>query len=566
MCDVKLDANTLFRAIALGECTTVNDSLFGVARGDDTLSQLLAASSLGLGNDLTLDSALASNFGQYQINWRQEEVDKPNSKFDSDDVNWATNVKTARDAYFTALGDAATNFDGTLTGAIDTYYNTMLEAQITRSGSHFDASHDRYDALEGAMFDYEQAVFNAAKEASLAYLDAAIEKAIDDAFDEKEIYKAEKIHYDGLVAQHDGALDGAFAAKPLPVETHSNLLLMIDPIEFAGWVADLTTAALAATSANTTAQGQKLARESAVTNAITAAETTNANIRKATDAQTEKQYINAESAAWNTYYAAALAADMSYFTAYSQIEATFKSAKHDADETYDTTVLPEWLSYSQQLHEYESLYLAAIAHAGDAGFNVADWFNNGVIGNQGDYQLVAYNQPPGRPGQSQQIPEMVPIRQQVDPGPQRIVAPTNPTGDYIRADGSLGHINPETDWRIIDSLKNTNPYTDSSNAFMQLPETFNRPLSSVVDAETDKPQSLPDNSPPPFTSPGDILRNLPHIAGRQFFYEGSRLSEAMKTHPAIQYHIAGLIKDISVLPIKDFEHISTPRLSPTCNP
>ena len=85
---------------------------------------------------------------------------------------WATNVKSARDTYFTALGDAATDFDDTLTGAIDSYYNTMLNAQITRSQSHFDALHTRYDALERAMNDYSVASFNAAKDASLNYLDA----------------------------------------------------------------------------------------------------------------------------------------------------------------------------------------------------------------------------------------------------------------------------------------------------------------------------------------------------------------------------------------------------------
>ena len=61
---------------------------------------------------------------------------------------WATNVKSARDSYFTALGDASDTFDGILTGAMDSYYNTMLEAQITRSESHFDASQTRYNALE----------------------------------------------------------------------------------------------------------------------------------------------------------------------------------------------------------------------------------------------------------------------------------------------------------------------------------------------------------------------------------------------------------------------------------
>jgi hypothetical protein len=52
---------------------------------------------------------------------------------------------------FAEIDDAAEDFDDTLTGAMQTYYDSMLEAQIARSESHYTASKDRYDALESAM-------------------------------------------------------------------------------------------------------------------------------------------------------------------------------------------------------------------------------------------------------------------------------------------------------------------------------------------------------------------------------------------------------------------------------
>ena len=64
----------------------------------------------------------------------------------------------------------------------------MLNAQITRSGSHYKASEKRYNALEKAMNDYSTASFNAAQEASLKYLDVAIKELVDNANAEKGIY------------------------------------------------------------------------------------------------------------------------------------------------------------------------------------------------------------------------------------------------------------------------------------------------------------------------------------------------------------------------------------------
>ena len=79
----------------------------------------------------------------------------------------------------------------------------MLTAQITRSGSHFDALHTRYDALERAMNDYSVASFEAAKDASLGYLDAAIREIVDNAQAELEVRGREQVYYEGVFAPHD---------------------------------------------------------------------------------------------------------------------------------------------------------------------------------------------------------------------------------------------------------------------------------------------------------------------------------------------------------------------------
>ena len=265
---------------------------------------------------------------------------------------WATNVKTARDSYFEALGGAATGFDSSLTGAIDTYYNTMLEAQIARSDSHFDALHARYDALESAANDYSVASFNAAKEASLAYLDAAIKQAVDNAAAKKDIYEAEVIYYKGIAIGVADGLEGEMLKMPVPGPVLNVLPGQIDLGDlqdaidnFVAWHADLKIAAAAATTANTAygSYGATQARKTQAANAINTAVTTNETIRKATDKLTGATYKSAENTAWNTYITAAMTADVTYLTTYQSIENSFNTTKKNADAVYEATVIPHGL-------------------------------------------------------------------------------------------------------------------------------------------------------------------------------------------------------------------------------
>ena len=73
--------------------------------------------------------------------------------------------------------------------------NSMLNAQMDRSESHFKVPEKRYNAHEKAMNAYTTASFNAAQAASLGYLDAAIKEIVDNAKAEKDIREREKEHY-----------------------------------------------------------------------------------------------------------------------------------------------------------------------------------------------------------------------------------------------------------------------------------------------------------------------------------------------------------------------------------
>ena len=270
----------------------------------------------------------------------------------------------------------------------------MLEAQITRAQSHCDASHTRYDAIESAMNDYSLAAFEAAKTAAKAYRDAAIQELLDNAETEKDLKEKEKDYYNGIAFDGRDELDLVL----VPIEPGGDLSgtdpTLVAPTDlqnaidaFASWQAAMTTAANAASATYATVNGQKSQRKNAMNNALKAAETANENIRKETDKQTERDYTNGENSLWNEYYAAILAAEIAYCDSIKQTEDTFRETKIEQDDAYKSTVIPACIDYYNQLNDLESLFNAAIAHAGDANFNVGDWFAGG---NQGDYLFVAF--------------------------------------------------------------------------------------------------------------------------------------------------------------------------------
>jgi hypothetical protein len=376
---------------------------------DNTLSLLLGASSQGLQNDITLDKAQASNFGQYQINWRQQ------ANTGAADVVWATNVNSARDSYFTALGDAQTSFDNTLSGAMGSYYNSMLETQIARSESHYTASKDRYDALESAVNDYSQSSFDSAKVASTKYLDAAIKEITDNAEKEKDAKEKEKDHYDGKAKEQEQEIDdkmaqladadaGKGAVMANPVLTYGISGTAKDDFlndyygvsSARGLAQSNLLAAAAAKTANTAVANANYARDTALKNEINIAKKENETARKETDKETATEYKNAENESWNTYLNASVGANADYMKAYKQAEKTFNTAKKSADTAYETTVMPAFLTYTQQLRDLKSLFVTAVAHAGDAGFNAGTWFNNNPNTGQGDYLHVAMRTTGGR--------------------------------------------------------------------------------------------------------------------------------------------------------------------------
>ena len=258
------------------------------------------------------------------------------------------------------------------------------------------------------MNAYTQSAFDAMEAAAKAYRDAAIKEIVDNAEFEKDAKVKECDHYK-LIAEEEGSKlevytyqydDPGTVIRPLiydPDDTDFLDDLGDKMTGFTTWNTALKTATSSATTTNNTHGSTSAvnARKTATTAAITATKSDNETIREETEKQTEKEYKDSENTGWNEYYAASIGAENAYLSNYKRSEKAFDAAKKNADDVYMTTVVPAYLSYAQQLHDLETLFTSAVAHAGDANFNAGDYFANGTSGNQGDYVHVALQQQGG---------------------------------------------------------------------------------------------------------------------------------------------------------------------------
>ena len=75
-----------------------------------------------------------------------------------------------------------------------------------------------------------------------------------------------------------------------------------------------------------------------------------------------------------------------YFVSYKVAEVKFGVTRIAADVLYMTDVVSAYCEYIAAMNDWNTLYLAALAHADDPNFMLAGWFNGG--GKQGDFTFV----------------------------------------------------------------------------------------------------------------------------------------------------------------------------------
>jgi hypothetical protein len=203
--DDHISASKSLNDLLWSTCGSANAMLFDSAEANDPVPDILAYLRSQSQAEIAAMVASAELYGEFQVGWRSEMLASysayllQDNSNDNDvrlsaienDIEWATKVAAARNAYYLALGSATSEYNNAVIDALEAYNETVLGAEITRAKAHFDAvesySKDSYD-LET---NYVKAQFETSKKTTLAALDAAIVQMVGLA--ELDAYFARKI-------------------------------------------------------------------------------------------------------------------------------------------------------------------------------------------------------------------------------------------------------------------------------------------------------------------------------------------------------------------------------------
>ena len=174
-------------------CGTYNTAMQTAVQNDTTLSTLLSSAQSSMTAELNLQKAYASNFSDYQVDWRTT------LNTGTSDITWATNVGAARTAYMNAICGEISDYASTVYGALEDYADALTSASWAYSNSIFSAAQTHSMALSTAENLYINTVYNTQKAATLSYYDAAISE-LTQTIDLESKQKADEAEHCNLLA------------------------------------------------------------------------------------------------------------------------------------------------------------------------------------------------------------------------------------------------------------------------------------------------------------------------------------------------------------------------------
>ncbi|MDD3470777.1 MAG: hypothetical protein PHE53_12485, partial [Thermoguttaceae bacterium] len=312
--------------------------------------------------------AYASNFGDYQVNWRTT------LNTSASDITWATNVDAARTAYMNALCGEISTYASTVYGALEDYADALTSAGWAYGQSLFTASQTYETALSTADNAYSNTAYNAQKTAMLAYYDAAISE-LTQSIDLESKQKADEAKYCNLLATTQAEI----------IDDLFEDLEEITPDDGDGitnWLGTLGTTGTAATSVLSTENSARSGRNSTNTTALNDLKTTLAATRAKQEVAADRLYRNTEQGVWNTYLTGVQSANTAYLTSQKTAENTYKTAADVADTAYCSASVTAYTSFQEAGKTLSTAFYAAVADASDPTFTTTAYFTTtGVNGN-----------------------------------------------------------------------------------------------------------------------------------------------------------------------------------------
>jgi hypothetical protein len=195
---------------------TANAMLFDSAKANDPIPDILTYLRAQSKAEVAAMVASAELYGEFQVSWRSEmlalhSTSLQDNSNDNDvrlsavenDIEWAQKVSAARNAYYSALGTATSEYNNSIFDALEAYNTVMLNAEIARAKAHFDAAESYSKNSYDLEVKYTKKQFETNKKYSLAAIDAAIVQMVGLA--ELDAYFARKIadEYGAITVEDD---------------------------------------------------------------------------------------------------------------------------------------------------------------------------------------------------------------------------------------------------------------------------------------------------------------------------------------------------------------------------
>ncbi len=336
---------------------SANESTYTAIRSANATSESVSYLTTMANANWSMSTGLISAFGTYQTGWRQERLAK--IPYDSSyriawqkEAEWASRIAPVRDAYFTGLGTAMNTFNSSLLGAIGSYSNSWLDAEIALGESRFNAERSQSESQFENMVAREQALLSAsliqAQNKAVAEWNEELGNARIESESKRE--RSNRIN-DALFANQDGingALNGTnsqgnFPSNPESGFSHEN----VDNAALANLLDQL----------NHDFTEEDCDSQSA----ITTGESGNTETRTTNDAQADSTCATAVANAQIAYTAAESATESAYTAALESANNAYAASLEQAQSAYETSVIPALTALNSTYASITCLYSQAVA-------------------------------------------------------------------------------------------------------------------------------------------------------------------------------------------------------------
>lgn len=319
----------------------------------DTTSDAATYINASLGSALSYASSVASAFGDFQIGNRQRRYNNasandPRKSLYSQDVAWATNMKSLRNQTYDVAGDAISDYYASVTSAYTSYASGVLTTLSTAEQAYFSALKTYSIAALNADGDYSLALFEAERDRAEAYIDAAIAELTANYATEASLAASRASAYAAQLA----AVEALFSATQFAEgRGEYDALLQGTSSDQTDYFDEIVSTSSQVVSTQTSANSADATLATQNASALASAQASNAAAYTVATEQADADYSTAVNSAWNDAYLEQLSVASDLKDASDLINSTLNAGLENLENVYRDAVFAAYDAFEEDWGE-----------------------------------------------------------------------------------------------------------------------------------------------------------------------------------------------------------------------